>query len=184
MPPLPLGDKGPCRVIWNYGESGAIDLGDYLGQVLLKMDTNISPIEVEAQGDAMVDAIFTGAVMTLDVPLTRPALEALEAVLMGELKTEGGNQVLHIKNPAGCSLYDMAKRIVIKPLCNNIPDPDPANWMLLYKCHPVPAINLPFDRSTQRTFPVRFIVFVSQESGEEGEFGQMVMESGSTEYGL
>jgi hypothetical protein len=31
---------------------------------------------------------------------------------------------------------------------------------------------------------VKFMVFVSQESGEEGLFGTLGMPSGSTEYGL
>jgi hypothetical protein len=184
MPKLPMGDKGPCEIIWNYGESGALYLGDYLGQVILSEETGVSNIEVEKYGDAAVDAIFTGAVVTLEIPMTRPALAALSAVLMGDLVTSGDHQYLEIPNPAGCSLYDLARDIVIKPICNGVVDVDPANWIHLFRCHPIPGMNLVFDRSTQRTFPVKFMVFVSQESGEEGLFGTLGMPSGSTEYGL
>lgn len=184
MPPLPMGDKGPCEIVWNYGESAALYLGDYFGQVILAMETNTSPIEVEKYGDAAVDAIFTGAAMTLTVPMTRPALAALAEVMMGTLVDSGDHQYLKIVNPSGCSLYDLAKAIVIKPICNGVVNVDPATWTHIFKCHPVPGMNLVFDRSTQRTFPVKFLVFVSQESGQVGDFGTLGMESGATEYGI
>jgi len=179
-----MGDKGPCEIIWGYGESGALYLGDYFGQVILGETTETSPIETEANGNAAVDAIFIGAGMTLDVPLTRPALAALEAVLMATKKTVGGSDYLEIPNPVGCSLYDLSKSVVIKPLCNGVVDPDPSTWIQIYKAHPVPGMNLVFDRATQRIFPVKFLIFVSQESGQEGLFGTLGMPSGSTEYGL
>lgn len=184
MPKLPMGDKGPCEIIWNYGESAALYLGDYFGQVILGMETNTSNIEVEKYGDAAVDAIFTGAVMTLEIPLTRSALAALAAMFMTTVKTSGDHEYLEIVNPSGCSLYDLAKEIVIKPICNGVVDTDPATWIRLFKCHPVPGMNLVFDRSTQRIFPTKFLVFVSQEPGYEGKFGTLGMESGATEFGI
>jgi hypothetical protein len=181
MPKFPFGDKGPCEIIWNYGESGALSLGDFFGQVIFNMANEFSPIETEAQGNAMVDAVFLGASATLDVPMTRSPLEALEDVLMA---VDIGDDIIHVKNPAGCSLYDLARQIVIKPLCNGVADVDPANWILIYKACPVPSANLPFDRSTQRTFPIKFLCFVSQESGDEGRIYDIGMPSGSTEFGV
>jgi hypothetical protein len=185
MPKLPQGDKGPCRIIYGYGESAALDLGDYFGQVNLAWETHVSNIEVEAMGDTPVDAIFTGMEASLEVPLTRPALDVLEAVLMGELITEsGGNKYLKLKNPSGCSLKDLSKALVLKPLCNGVVDPDPANWVYIPYAVPIPAGALVFDRATQRTFPVKFLIFASDESPDIGEFAWLGMPSGSTEFGV
>lgn len=185
MPKLPQGDKGPCRIIYGYGESGALDLGDYYGQVNLAWETHVSNIEVEAQGDTPVDAIFTGMEASLEVPLTRTAIDILEAVLMGTLVTEvGGHQYLKLKNPAGCSLKDLSKELVIKPLCMGVVDPDPANWIHILHAVPIPAGNLVFDRATQRIFPVKFLIFVSDESGQVDEWCELGMPSGSTEFGI
>lgn len=184
MPKLPIGDMGPCEIVWGYGESAAMYLGEYLGGVKLTMETTVHDIKEEAAGDAAVDAVFGGSVMTLEIPMTRSTLAQLNEVLLaGGIQTSGDHEYLILKNAVGCDLYDLAKSIVIKPFCGDVISTDPAEWLQLYKCYPVPGMDLTFDASTQRIFPVRFKVFVSQESGDEGEFGTLGMPSGSTEYG-
>lgn len=178
---------GPCEVIWNYGESGAISLGRTLGGVKLTEVTTVHEVKTDQDGDAPVDAIYGGAKFELTVPMTRSDLDALEEMLFAEKVTSGDHEYLILKNPTGCELYDLSKQIVLKPFCGNEISTDPAEWLHLFHCYPVPGMDLTFDPSTQRTFPVRFMVFVSQESGilgEAGTWGTLGMESGSTEFGI
>lgn len=184
MPALPIGDIGPCEIVWNYGESAALYLGKYLGQVKLTMETNTQDVLEEQNGDAAVNAVFTGSIMKLDVPLTRSTLAQLKVALNTDDPTDSGDhEYLKLKNQVGCGMYDLACAIVIKPICDGVVSVDPAEWIELYKCFPVPGMDLTFDKATQRIFPTTFKVFVSQESGFEGLFGTLGMESGSTEYG-
>ena len=185
MPKLPIGDMGPCEIVWNYGESLALYLGAYLGQVKLTADTKANDIQEERHGDAAVDAILGGTTMSLVVPMTRSTYEALNAVLnAGGIETSGDHEYLRLRNQIGCDLYDLAKSVVIKPICGDIVSVDPAEWIQIYKAFPLMSLDLTFDRSTQRIFPVTFKIFISQESGYLGDFGTTGMPSGSTEYGI
>lgn len=179
MPTSPMLDKGPCEIVWGYGESSAVYLGKTLGDVKLTMETNVSDINEDQEGDAPVNAVLTGSVITLEVPLTRLSVEQLATAL----NTTAVGDVVPIENQIGCDLYDLARALVIKPLCGNEISTDPATWVHIYKCYPVAGLDLTWNKDTQRIFPVTFKVFVSQESGYEGKFGTLGMESGSTEYG-
>ena len=185
MPALPVKDMGPCEVVWGYGESGAINLGPFLGATIYKGETGSQDILEERYGDAAVDAIMTGTVATLELKMTRSTLAQLNEVLSaGGVQTSGDHNYLILKNQLGCEMYDIAKAVVIKPICDNAVSTDPSEWIHIYKAFPVPGWELTYDKSTQRVFPIMFKIFVSQESGEEGEFGTLGMESGSTEFGL
>jgi len=184
MPALPIKDMGPCEVVWGYGESAAANLGPFLGATVYKGETNTQDILEERYGDAPVDAIMVGTIATLELRMTRSTLEQLAAVLnSGAPIASGDHDYIKLKNQLGCGMYDLAKGLVIKPICDNEVSTDPAEWVHIYKCFPVPGWELTYDKSTQRVFPITFKIFVSQESGQEGEFGTIGMESGSTEYG-
>ena len=181
MPALPIKDMGPCEVVWGYGESGAMNLGPFLGATLYKGETHIADILEERYGDAAVDAIMIGTVATLELRMTRSTLAQLDEILSAGY-TSG--QVLTLKNQLGCEMYDISKAVVIKPICDNAVSIEPSEWVHIYKAFPVPSWDLTWDKSTQRVFPIMFKVFVSQESGFEGEFGTLGMASGSTEFGI
>ena len=182
MPKLPMGDMGPCEIVWAYGDSAAMYLGEFLGGVKLTMETTVHDIKEDGAGEAAVDAVFGGSVMTLEVPLARSTYAQLAAVLLDEDWIEG-SKIINIKNQIGCDLYDKAKAIVIKPICGDEVSNDPTEWMILFKCYPVPGMDLTFDPSTQRIFPTKFKVFVCQESPCVGKFGTVGMDSASTELG-
>lgn len=181
MPSLPIRDMGPCEVVWGYGESAAMNLGPFLGATLYKGETHISDILEERYGDAAVDAIMIGTVATIELRMTRSTLAQLSEVLSAGYLS---GQVLTLKNQLGCEMYDIAKAVVIKPICDNAVSTEPSEWVHIYKAFPVPGWDLTWDKSTQRVFPILFKVFVSQESGQEGEFGTLGMASGSTEFGI
>ena len=125
---------------------------------------------------------WDGTPIELDVPMARNLLTQLEKTIayedMGSLSASG--KVLTLRNIAGVDMYANAKQIVIAPIRNNVPDPDPNSWYLLYKCHPYREFELTWDRAGQRVHMVKFKVFPNQDSGYCGEYGTEGMESGST----
>jgi len=181
MPKLPMGDIGPCVVIWDYGGT-PICLGPYLGTVSLRATDSVADVQEEGYGEAPVDAVFQGTVFELDIPMARSTLLQLSHTIgygnMGTLSASGF--VLTLRNMAGCDMYTNAKSIIIAPVYNNVPDPDPNSWVYLYKCHPYREFELGFDRSGQRTHMVKFKVFPNQDSGYCGEYGTEGLESGAT----
>jgi len=181
MPALPIKDMGPCEIVWGYGESGAINLGPFLGASTYKGETNVQDILEERYGDAAVDGIMTGTVATLELSMTRSTYLQLNEVLNAQY-TSG--QVMRLRNQLGCEMYDIAKQVVVKPICDGEISTDPAEWVHIYEAYPVPGWELVWDKSTQRVFPILFKIFVSQESGKEGDFGTLGMESGSSELGI
>lgn len=189
MPKLPIGDISPCVVIWDYGGGAGkeMHIGPYLGKVALRAADSTSDVQEEGYGDAPVDSVFAGTVFELEVPMARSTLVQLDHMLTYERAAgawtsslSGTGKVLTLKNMAGCDMYQYAKQIVIAPICNNAPNPDPNTWTLLYKCHPYRDFELGWDRSDQRIHMVKFKIFPNQDSGYCGEYGTEGMESGST----
>ncbi len=172
MPALPIKDMGPCEIVWAYGESGAITLGPFLGATTYKGETGVKDIQEERFGEAAVDAVMTGTVATLELKMTRSTLEQLNEVLnAGGILGSAPNEYIKMKNQLGCEMYDISKSVVIKPICDNQVSVDPHEWVQIFRAFPVPGWDLAWDRSTQRVFPIKFKVFVSQESGRGGRMG-------------
>jgi len=182
MPKLPIGDIGPCVVIWDYegGVGKQMHIGPYLGTISLRMTDTISDVQEEGYGDAPVDGVFAGTVVELDIPMARNTLTQLEATIAYEGMGSLSGKVLTLRNIAGCDMYANAKKILIAPICNNVPNTDPSTWTLLYKCHPYREFELTWDRAGQRVHMVKFKVFPNQDSGYCGEYGTEGLESGST----
>lgn len=180
MPTLPILDKGPCEMVWGYGDSDAVYLGKTLGGVNLKFDTKDSDINEDQAGDAAVNAVMTGSTLLITAKFTRLTIDQL-ALLMHTIESGG---VVNIENQIGCDEYALAKTLVIKPLCGNVISTDPATWTEIFKAYPVPSLDLTWDKDTQRIIPITFKCFVSQESGFLGDFGTIGMASGATEFGI
>ena len=164
---LPMGDISSAEIVWGYGESGPTTLSPFFGAVNLSMAETMNDVQEEAHGDAPVDSVKGGLVMELTCPMARSSLDQLKIALDGPLT---GNEIA-ITNKAGCNVRDRAKAIVIKPMCDGVPNPTRSTWIHLYHCFHSRQIELVYDRSTQRVFNVVFKVFVSLESGQLGKFG-------------
>lgn len=188
MPKLPMGDIGPCVAIWAYNmfaPGSPICLGPYLGTVSLRMVDSVSDVQEEGYGDAPVDGVFAGSVMELDIPMARSTIDELAATIgydeMGVKEYIDGagapqadDDVLQLRNMAGCDMYADAEQILIAPICNNAPDntaEGKKGWILLFKCHPYRDFELTFDRSGQRVHMVKFKVFPNQDSAYCGQYG-------------
>jgi len=180
MPTAPMLDKGPAEIVWGYGHSGAAYLGHTLGDIKVVMETLSSDINEDQAGTAAVDAVLTGSTFTIEVPLTRLSVTELARVL----NTVASGCVIPIENQIGCSLYALSEDLVIKPLCGNEVSTNPCEWVHLYHTYPIAGLDLTYNLDTQRIFPVKFKVFVSQESGYEGLFGTIGMDAAATEFGI
>jgi len=191
-----MGDIGPCVVIWDYDQFAAgtpFCIGPYLGTVSLRMTDSVSDVQEEGYGDAPVDGVFAGTIVELDVPMARNTLsELVNTIGYGSMGSQtyhddssppvevADDHVLTLRNMAGCDMYELAKQILIAPVCNNVPDSDPHTWILLYKCHPFRDFELTYDRSGQRIHMVKFKVFPNTDSGYCGEYGQWGVVTGAT----
>ena len=176
MPTSPMFDKGPCEIVWGYGESDAAYLGKSLGDTKITLETGSSDINEDQAGDAAVNAILTGSNLKIEVPLTRLSVAQLARIL----NTVASGNVIPIENQIGCDLYALAKALVVKPLCGNLISTEPRRWLHVYKAYPIAGLDLTYNKDTQRIFPVVFKCFVSQESGYQGLFGTIGMDSGAS----
>ena len=171
MSQLPMGDIGPCSVTWDYGGTPYY-INPYLGTVTLSMEDKISDVQEEAHGDMPVDAVFAGSVMELEIPMARNTLSELaNSMGYGNMGSLVGN-VLTLYNMTECEMYENAKEIMIKPVCNNIDDDDPHSWIHLFKCHPYRDIELVYDLNAQRIHMMEFKIFPNTDSGYCGEYGE------------
>lgn len=170
MPTSPMRDMGPCELYFPYGESDVAALGKTLGGVKLNMETHVADVLEDQAGDAPVNAVLTGSVVGVEATLTRLSAQQLARILNTEVDSDGN---VPINNQVGCDLYALAKPLLIVPLCDNVPDPDPSHWVLLYRTYPISGLELVYDKDTQRTFPVTFKVFVCQETDCLGKFGMV-----------
>ncbi len=166
MPKLPMGDIGPCEVVWDYGGT-PVNLSPFLGKVELAMNDAVAKVHEEFFGDAPVDAVFQGSTAELTIPMSRSTLAQL-AKLPG---TSLNGSILTLSNLCGGSMYDNAKAVVLKPVVNRVPTATHSEWIHIYKVHMLRAFSIGFDRGGQRVFAVKCMVFPSLESGQEGDIG-------------
>lgn len=170
MPKLPIGDIGPCEVTWDYDGDNPIVITPHLGKVSLRMADAVTDVHIDGQGVAPIESFFEGATMEFEVPMVRSTLTQLANTIgYRGLGTLVGN-VLTMHNVAGIEMVAHAKQIVIKPICNGVPDTESHHWILLYKCHPYRDFELGYDRSGQRVHLVKFKVFPNDD-GDYYQYG-------------
>ena len=184
MPTSPMLDMGPCELYWGYGDSDMAALGRTLGGVKVAMETNAADILEDQAGDAPVNAVLTGSILTVEATMTRLSVTQLARILNAEVEGHD-DDVIPIENQVGCDLYDVSKALLLVPLCGNEPSTDPATWVVIFKAYPIAGLDLTYDKDTQRTFPVKFKCFVCQETECLGKYGTIgATESASLLGGL
>lgn len=162
MPSFP--EKGPYEVIWDINGLN-LTLSPFIGRVGFTTIDSFSPIEHEFTGSTMVDAVPTGTLSELSVPMAKPSYSKLYQIIPS-VKNLGGGRVQFSAYAGGCSMYDLSKNITLKPIdCQLQVGVDPLEWILIHHCYPIREIDLGFDREEQRAWMVKFLCFSSQESG-------------------
>lgn len=174
IPKAPIGDIGPVSLIYDFGSTPGqknLALDPYLGAVTFKGPVDaMALVHQEDMGDSPVDAVFKGATMDLEIPMTRPTLSQLANVMVGAVLV--GN-VLTISNVVGSDMYASAVPICLKPKRKGVVSVDKTEWTLIFKCAPYRAVDLKFDRSSQRVFLMKFMVFPNLDSGMTGQYYQI-----------
>jgi len=165
MPASPVKDLGPCAVIWDPSGDN-IELNPTFGGVIFRSEDAIVDILEDGRGTTPIDAVFTGRVASLEVPLTRTTLAKLEKILPGSVK---GATNLKVSTHVGGAMYTSAKEVIVKPVVDNVPSVTTTEWLHIHKAYPVPGFEVAYDNSGQRVFKVTFKVFPSDESGQVGE---------------
>ena len=166
MPKWPFGDKGPVCVIWDYGGT-ELRIDPYLGTVTFRSEDQVSDVEEEGWGATIMDSVFAGTIVELEVPMVRNDLSTLNSLLPGTAISD--SDYLKFSAKAGCDMYSSALAVVLKPMCDGQCDEDSTTWIHIFKCYPFRVFELAFDRDSQRILMVRFKVFPNQDSANFGE---------------
>jgi hypothetical protein len=109
-------DLGPAVI--NYDPSGVdINLYPTFGSIVFTSNTadQVRDVMEDGHGDAPVDAVPMGRIVTVEADFTRLTLLQLIRVIPG---ATGDSDTLAVGNLAGCAVYDSAVQIIIKPLCD------------------------------------------------------------------
>lgn len=155
-------DIGPAIV-----ELNGVDLGPTFGNISFQDAVQTADVFEDLQGVTPVDAVTTGRIVVLTVPFTRQSKTQLLAILYG------GTSVTHgitVKNTAGCSLYEDALPLIIKPACDGVAGAE-TTWIQVFKVVPIPEKELIWNNADQKVWNTIFKVFPVQESGTN--FGKM-----------
>lgn len=161
----PFGDLGPATVIWDI-DGTPVDLGPVLGSVQFTDEPKFKEIREEGYGETICDAVFTGRICQLIVPMTRSQLAQLEKVIPSSTLV---TTVLTVKASVGTQMLANAKKVTVKKLVDGVASVLPAEWLTIYKAYPVTKSDWKFDASNQRVQEVTFLVFPRTDSGHVGE---------------
>ena len=161
MPELTVKDLGPCLA-----EYDGASIWRSLGSVTLKSEATFVDIKENQHGNAPVDAVLTGRVATIDVPMARSTLEQLAAVLPGTtlVRTE-----LTFHNPVGGNMFDSALELILKPMTDQVASAVNTEWITAFAAFPVETMEMPFDVENQRVIMVTFKLFPSATSPNVGD---------------
>ena len=162
----PMRDKGPAIINWDPSGDN-LDIYPTNGAINFKTELNVEDINEDGHGNAPVDSVDMGRIITIEADFTRLTLELLETVIHGS--TAGVNN-LKVPNKVGNAFYANAKQLIIKPLSDgNLISADTSEWIYVFKAYPVEAIELLYSKGDQRIFHVVFKVYPDDTSGNWGQ---------------
>ena len=170
MPATQIRDMGPCCITWD-AIGVNLEMRPVLGSVTFRAETQSEDIFENQHGLAPVDAMFTGRVATLEVPMTRSNLAQLNVIIHDSVKrkTGGKYKILDVPNPVGDNMFPIAKEIILKPVIDRVCSIVTSEWVHIHRCYPIDAIELVWDNSTQRIYNVVFKCFPDDASGQVGD---------------
>ena len=166
MPASPVKDLGPCSVLWDPTPGANVELNPTFGGVIFRSEDAVVDILEDGRGTTPIDAVFTGRVASLEVPMTRTTLAKLNKILPGSV---AGANNLKVSTHVGAAMFASSKPIIVKPIVDNIPSVTTTEWLHIHHAYPVPGFEVTYDNAGQRVFRVTFKVFPSETSGMVGE---------------
>lgn len=157
-------DLGPAIIDWDSGT----ELYPTFGSIVFTSDLAGQARDVmeDGHGDAPVDSIDMGRIVTVAADFSRMEMTKLQDVVHG---SSGDSDTLLVPNKAGNAVYDDAKPIIIKPLTDgNVISTDNTEWINIFKAYPFEILELGFNKDDQRIFHVTFKVYPDNTSGNVG----------------
>lgn len=160
-------DLGPAIINWD-PSGDDINLYPTFGSIMFSSNTadQVRPVMEDGHGDAPVDDVPMGRIVLVEADFTRLTLLQLAKVIHG---SSGDSNTLLVPNKAGCAVYDLAKQIIIKPLCDgNVISADTDEWTYVFKAYPFEAIELNYNKDDQRVVHITFKAYPDNTSGNVG----------------
>jgi hypothetical protein len=160
----PLKDLGPCMIEWDV-DGTPVDLTPAFGTVTFKSELKGADVFENGHGEAPVDTVQTGRVVTIEAPFTRFTISLMGTITAGS--TAAGS-TLDVPNKVGTSVYDLAKHIIIKPLVDDTESVTNTEWIHCFKAYPFEKFEIGYDNSDQKVFLVEFKCYPDDTSGNVG----------------
>lgn len=170
MPQGKLGDISPGALIVDYGDSPHenIEVRPTLGTLQINIEEGTTDVFEEEYGDAPVDTVSKGTVITIDCPFTRLSAYYLKEIFPQKFEIQSADELI-VKNCAGYAYFEHSVPGVVRPIiCNELTD-DRSKWVYFWHIHPVMSFQLGYDRETQRVFNVTFKVYPVQTPVRRGQ---------------
>ena len=167
--PAPMGDIGPALINWD-PDGANINLYPTWEIVSVKQELTHAEVFEAGHGNAPVDSVDTGRVTTVEVDFSRLTIAQLAIIFPGAAVVGTG---LTIPNKAGNAYYASAKEIIVKPLLDDVENPDTTTWWHFFKAYPFEAIDVGYDKEGQRIFHGVFIIYPDDASGNVGELSRI-----------
>lgn len=149
-----LKDLGPCQITFN-----GVELGKTKGGVVFRDSMNQVEVLEDQAGTTPVDHIQTGRTIQVEVPLTRPSLAQLAAVIPG---VSNFTSYLMVSNHAGIARAASAAQLILAPLVDGVASSD---RLTIFKASPNMEMELTFDNENQRVYKVVFNVYPDADNG-------------------
>ena len=155
----PIGDLGPCAVIFD-----GVDLGSTMGGVTFRHTEESRPVKEDQKGVSSVDEIKVGASCSVEVPLSRSSLGQLAKVVGASSYT---GTKLKTRLAVGISLLANAKQLILKPVVNGVTSVTSSEWLTIAKAYARADFELVYNNEGQRVYKVTFIAFPDTSNSNE-----------------
>ena len=117
---------GSVEITWDYGGTPQI-LTPEFGGVSVNITSSEADVMRGGHGNTPVDQVTQGINATMTFNLSEPTKERLALFLGATLDVDE----VHVKNVVGCSIRELSKAVMLKPLCNGVATTDMALWRYL-----------------------------------------------------
>jgi len=171
----PIRDMGPCQLDFN---AGAIVIGgaaaDYHPMCSFQSSDDKAPVHEATAGSQPVSNIFTGKSCVVKADVTRATLAVLTALIPGASGNSGDTATrTTVKVPIGDDDYERARPLILKPIVGGVATSDQTQWLTVAKAAPSADLDIKYDVSTQRTFPITFQGYRVREDGNGWKTGDL-----------
>lgn len=170
MPQGALKDISPGALILDYGDSPSenIEIRPTLGTININIEEQVADVHEEEFGDAPVDTVSKGTIITIDAPFTRLSAWQLKEIFPEKFEIQSANELI-VLNCAGYAYFENSVPAVIRPIVCNALSTDRSEWVYFWHVHPVMSFVLGYDRENQRVYNVTFKVYPVQTAVRRGQ---------------